>query len=660
MVLNELGVEGKSVRNEGAKEGIYRLFKSQSVIRADVEDSYEPYIEPDVDSNIQADIDACIAFANDLRARGTDVRVVVETAAEEEVESSVRGTVEVEVDPRVRPVIDDDVREFVREDVPDHVTADGSVEITYETLGDLVPRFHDHIREIPAHRIQVIESVQRDQGHRIVVTSQQSATMSERIGTLERDKVRLRGMLDVERQRVDRLQRSMSRVQRDLRTMLTTTGTRMSQDAINELIAKHVEESLKAYDAAINPRTKTEIENEKQDDNVDANGDNVNANRNGNGNPNAINRENGDGVPYQYCLPRYQVKYATCTLLDGALTWWSSHKRTVGVEDAFSMTWKALMKLMTEMVLEEEDQVEKYIGGLPDNIQGNVIATEPIRFDNNSRDNHGQQQPFKRQNVNGQNVARDYTIRNNVERRGVGHMTKDCRTAVAATSQRAPVGNKTGNACYECRRHYRNECPKLRNQNRRNKTVNKTRNNEAKARAYAIGGGRANPDSNVVIGMFLLNNRYASMLFDSSADRSFVSTTFSALLDVIPSTLDTSYAVELADGRISETNVILRGCTLRFLCHPFDIDLMPVELGGFDVIVGMDWLAKYHAVIVCDKKIVRIPYGDEVLIIEGDGCNDESKSKLSIISCTKIQKYIHKGCPVYLAQVTVKKSDDKP
>nr|GFD46515.1 reverse transcriptase domain-containing protein [Tanacetum cinerariifolium] len=97
--------------------------------------------------------------------------------------------------------------------------------------------------------------------------------------------------------------------------------------------------------------------------------------------------------------------------------------------------------------------------------------------------------------------------------------------------------------------------------NHGNKTGNKTGSNEAAAKAYAIGGG-ANPDSNVVTRTFLLNNCYASMLFDSVADRSFVSSTFSALLDVAPSTLDTSYAIELADGKFLETNVILRGCTL--------------------------------------------------------------------------------------------------
>ncbi|GJZ13483.1 putative reverse transcriptase domain-containing protein [Tanacetum coccineum] len=133
----------------------------------------------------------------------------------------------------------------------------------------------------------------------------------------------------------------------------------------------------------------------------------------------------------------------------------------------------------------------------------------------------------------------------------------------------------------------------LKNQNCGNKAGKKTE--EARGKAYVLGGGEANPNSNIVTGTFLLNNHYASMLFDSGADRSFMSTTFSTLLDITPDTLDVSYAIELADGRISETNTVLRGCTLGLLGHLFNIDLMPVELGSFDVIIGMDWLANHRA-----------------------------------------------------------------
>nr|GEU37167.1 retrotransposon protein, putative, Ty3-gypsy subclass [Tanacetum cinerariifolium] len=83
------------------------------------------------------------------------------------------------------------------------------------------------------------------------------------------------------------------------------------------------------------------------------------------------------------------------------------------------------------------------------------------------------------------------------------------------------------------------------------------------------------------------------------------------------------------------------------------------EVGSFDFIIGIDWLANHHAMIVCDEKIVRILYGDEVLIVQGDRSGKVKKSKLSIISCTKTQKYIKKGCPIFLAQVTKKETEDK-
>ncbi|GJV00071.1 putative reverse transcriptase domain-containing protein [Tanacetum coccineum] len=86
---------------------------------------------------------------------------------------------------------------------------------------------------------------------------------------------------------------------------------------------------------------------------------------------------------------------------------------------------------------------------------------------------------------------------------------------------------------------------------------------------------------------------------------------------------------------------------------------MPVELGSFDVIIGMDWLAKYHAVIVCAEKIVRIPFGDEILIVRGDGSSNKHGTRLNIISCTKAQEYLTKGCHVFLENITATKDEDK-
>ncbi|GJZ29652.1 putative reverse transcriptase domain-containing protein [Tanacetum coccineum] len=198
----------------------------------------------------------------------------------------------------------------------------------------------------------------------------------------------------------------------------------------------------------------------------------------------------------------------------------------------------------------------------------------------------------------------------------IGHLARDCRSVVTVPTQGTPRPNQRVITCFECgaQGHYRKDCPKVKNQNR----GNKARVPDARGKAYVLGGGDANPGSNTVTGTFLLNDHHAYMLFDSGADRSFVSNTFSALLDIIPSALDVSYAVELADGRTSETNTVLRGCTLGLLGHLFNIDLMPIDLGSFDVIIGMDWLAKNHAVIVCDEKIVRPEvYGERLSNISG-------------------------------------------
>nr|GEU90959.1 copia protein [Tanacetum cinerariifolium] len=553
------------------------------------------------------------------------------------------------------------------EDIPEP-TQEGAVEDTYETLGDLVQRFHDHTHAIPVHRIHVIKGIQRKQRNRIVGVESAVTALTERVAEMERDNRRLRGTASVEILSSsisnDRsVRNSYSLYFENVVTKMPNirSETSMTHEEVKELVACRVAEEMEAREAARNLETLNENGDEQEGENRgnenggnrgNENGDNGGNEGNGNGG-NGENRNHGMNYkgfmpmaqectfqdflkckPHTFlgtkCIvgltrlfkkmetvfniskfpPKYQVKYATCTLQDSALTWWNSHKRTIGVDAAYAMKWAGLMKLMTKvycprneelillctrMVPNEEDIVERFIGGLLDNIQGNVIAANPARLQDAIRIAY-QLMEKKLQGYaarSAENIRRmetsAYTAGSN-ERKGPGPFKKDY--------------------------------PKIRSQNRRNQTRNKTRGNEVTAKACAISGGGTNPDSNVVTGTFLLNNCYASMLFDLGADRSFVSTTFSALLDVVSSTLDTSYAIELADGRVSETNIVLRGCTLGLLGHPFNIDLIPVELRSFDVIINMDWLEKYHALIIYDENVVRIPYGDEVLIILGDNCDD--------------------------------------
>ncbi|GKC56393.1 putative reverse transcriptase domain-containing protein [Tanacetum coccineum] len=469
----------------------------------------------------------------------------------------------------------------------------------------------------------------------------------------------------------------------------------MTPGAIEELVNRRVEEALAAHEEA-RAANALEAENQSQNGSDDDNGNGGNGNG-GNGNPN----ENGRGdrpvarkCTYQdfmkcqplnfkgtegvvglirwfekmeivfhisNCPEKYQVKYATYILLNSALTWWNSHKRTIGTEASFAMSWRELMKLMaevycpgneiqkmeselwnltvknndlaaytqrfqeltmmcTKMVPEEEDRVEKFIGGLPDNIQGNVIAAEPtklqdaVRIANNLMDQKLKGYAMKNAENKRilENVARAYATGNNKRRpyngplalrnkcklhhegpcivrcgkcNKVRHLTQDCKVTNSATStQRGQIVNQRVLTSFECGRqgHYRSDCLKLKDQNRGNKTRNKNGVGEVRGKAYVLGGGDANPNSNVV-----------------------------------------------------------------------------KELGSFDIIIRMDWLANHLAVIVYDEKIMRIPYGDEVLIVQGDRDGKGEKSNLSIISCTKTQKYIERDCPIFLAQVTKKETEDK-
>nr|GEW81204.1 hypothetical protein [Tanacetum cinerariifolium] len=229
--------------------------------------------------------------------------------------------------------------------------------------------------------------------------------------------------------------------------------------------------------------------------------------------------------------------------------------------------------LCTKMVLEEEDRVEIFIGGIPDNIQGNAIVVEPTRLQDDVRIANN----LMDQNLKGYAVRNAETKRRLEEgpctvRCGkynkVGNLTRDYKTMISTTStQRGQVVDQRVLTCFECGRqgHYKSDYPNLKNHNHGNRTRNKNGIGNARGKAYVLRGEDADPNSNTVTGTFLLNSHYVYVLFDSSADKSFVSNTFSTLLDVIPSTFDIFYVVELVDGRIAKTDTILRGCTQGLL-----------------------------------------------------------------------------------------------
>ncbi|GKC30091.1 putative reverse transcriptase domain-containing protein [Tanacetum coccineum] len=343
----------------------------------------------------------------------------------------------------------------------------------------------------------------------------------------------------------------------------------------------------------------------------------------------------------------------------------NSHVKTVGHDVAHAMTWTNLKKKMTDkycprgeikklevemwnLKVKESDKIGKYVGGLPDMIYRSVMASKPKTMQDA---------------IEFATELRDKKIRTFAERQRSGEKKPYGGSKPMSTTNANTANNQKGTragqkpACYECgaHGHLKKDCPKL----KKNNYGNQGGNGNAPVKVYEVGRTGTNPDSNVVTGMFLLNNRYASILFDTGADRSFVYTTFISQIHITPSTLDHYYDVELADGRIIGLNAIIQGCTLNFLNHPFNIDLMPIELGSLDVIISMDWLAKYQVFIVCAEKIVRIPWGDETLIVRGDRSEQGNQTCLNIISCTKTQKYMLKGCPIFLACVTTTETKDK-
>nr|GEU32631.1 hypothetical protein [Tanacetum cinerariifolium] len=242
-----------------------------------------------------------------------------------------------------------------------------------------------------------------------------------------------------------------------------------------------------------------------------------------------------------------QVKFDTCTLHGVALTWWKSHVKTVGHDAAYDVPWNTLMKMTTAKYCprNEINKLEIEIWEL----KIRTFAERQIEKKRKQDDN--QQQQNKRQNTGmaytaGSSKKREYggslpkCSKCNYHHNGpcapkchkcnkVGHLAHDRRSSGnsnTGNNQRTTRDNQRGNVCYKCgaQRHFKRKCPKLKSNNHGNQGGN----GNAPAKVYVVGNTGTNRDSNVIKGTFLLNNRYASILFDTSADKSFVSTAFSS------------------------------------------------------------------------------------------------------------------------------------
>ncbi|GKC15819.1 putative reverse transcriptase domain-containing protein [Tanacetum coccineum] len=375
---------------------------------------------------------------------------------------------------------------------------------------------------------------------------------------------------------------------------------------------------------------------------------------------------------------RRKVKFATATLHGRALTWWNSQVATLGLEVANGKPWTEVKKMMIdkfcpiEEVQRLEDELrhlklrdtniavytERFneLALLPDSFNDvvSVDTTTIVKDAGKEKDDEGNDAAAAQNNVVDQGGLAPKCNRCGLCHFGncpmkctkcnkMGHKARDCKVRGVATRVNAlPI-----RVCYECgeRNHDQSRCPNLADLRRGNVT----------GQAYALRDAEQGQGPNVVTGTFLLSNRYARVLFDSGSDKSFINCRFSHLINIKPVRLNISYEVELVDGKLVSTNTILRGCTLNLLNQLFEVDLMSIELGTFDVIIGMDWLVKDDTLIVCGKKEVHIPVKGKMLVVKGN-C---AESRLKVVSCIKARKYIERGCHLFVAHVTEKEPKEK-
>ncbi|GJT27367.1 putative reverse transcriptase domain-containing protein [Tanacetum coccineum] len=311
---------------------------------------------------------------------------------------------------------------------------------------------------------------------------------------------------------------------------------------------------------------------------------------------------------------------------------------------AYTDRFHELARLVPHLVTSENKRIERYIAGT---LTDEAIMNGSIKKNHEKRGNGGE--PSKDRNGRDDNkrtrTGNPFTTINHVRRENTGHLAKDCRVVpmnVNPVNARNPAAARR--ACFKCggTDHYKSTCLRLNRAqgprvNRPNQALaidggqgRGNNGNQARGRAFMLGAEEAHQDPNIMTGTFTLNNHYATTLFDSGSDYSFVSTTFIPLFGIEPSDLGFSYEIKIASGQLVEIDKVIKGCKLEIDGHVFDINLIPFKSRSFDVIIGMDWLSNHKAKIICHEKVVRIPLLDgKVLRVLGERQEEKARHLVS-------------------------------